>query len=99
MKKQPQHTPGPWFVDINGEGAITAPDGMLIARMQNAYRDDLRESNARLIAACPEMLDALEELVGAVERFIHPQPDKPGSAWAKLVRARAAIAKATGQTA
>lgn len=54
-------------------------------------------ANARLIAASPEMLDALKELVGAVEKFIHPQPDKPHSAWAKLVRARAAIAKATGQ--
>ena len=92
-----QHTPGPWFVDINGEGAITAPDGMLIARMQNAYRDDLRESNARLIAAAPELLAALQDLAEEAARSVYPQPDKPDSAWAKLVRARAAIAKATGK--
>lgn len=81
-----QHTPGPWFVDINGEGAITAPDGMLIARMQNAYRDDLRESNARLIAAAPEMLTALQ-LVAKLPGF---EPEEPYGAVVL-----AAITKAT----
>ena len=84
-----QHTPGPWHVDINGEGAITAPDGALIARLHNASRDDLREANARLIAAAPDLLAALQ----AVADY-WAGGDVPAEIDAAM---RAAIAKATGQ--
>ena len=58
--------------------------------------DDLGDANAALIAAAPELLAALEELEELAAPNIYPQPDKPNSAWAKLKRARAAIAKAKG---
>jgi hypothetical protein len=48
---------------------------------------DEREANARLIAAAPELLDALQE-------FVARYPNNVG-----VVLARAAIAKATGGAA
>lgn len=58
-----------------------------------------RQANARLIAAAPDLLVALEQLVSDYERGIHVEFG--GSPWLKekleeLDYARAAIAKATG---
>jgi hypothetical protein len=52
-------------------------------------------ANAHLIAAAPDLLKALTDLIAVCEPNIYPQPDKPDSPWAKLQAARAAIAKAT----
>jgi hypothetical protein len=86
------HTPGPWSVvdgEIEAEGAAVA----------SVDRHELNpacvdaEANARLIAAAPELLEALDYLynwtkdVGGDEAF-HD--------WRR--RAAAAIAKATGET-
>lgn len=60
-----QHTPGPWKITSEwshvGLGTVTSikgPDGYDIADM--AGQDELAEANARLIAAAPEMLAALQ---------------------------------------
>ena len=93
---QTQHTPGPW--------AYIVPDGHVVRHPQ-IYSDfgpianatwlgenklDQLNSNARLIAAAPDLLEALEEIVSAAD----------GDGWnqldADLRKARAAIAKATG---
>ena len=95
MEKQ-QHTPGPW--------AYIVPDGYVVRHPQ-IYSDfgpvanatwlgenklDQLNSNARLIAAAPDLLEALEEIVSAAD----------GDGWnqldGNLRKARAAIAKATG---
>ena len=95
MEKQ-QHTPGPW--------AYIVPDGYVVRHPQ-IYSDfgpvanatwlgenklDQLKSNARLIAAAPDMLEALEEIVSAADGDGWSQLD------ADLRKARAAIAKATG---
>lgn len=49
-------------------------------------------ANARLIAAAPELLEALDRLVN-ITAILPPSMDEPGSA---IAQARAAIAKATG---
>ena len=96
MKKQQQHTPGPW--------AYIVPDGHVVRHPQ-IYSDfgpvanatwlgenklDQLKANARLIAAAPELLEALELLVD--------NPYRDGTESDERLRriARAAIAKATG---
>ncbi len=89
-----QHTPGPWMVEPDEDGLFLVVDES--REMDYIYIDqqqDNREANARLIAAAPEMLAALEVVVESwtsqFERNGHLAPD-----WCK--QARAAIAKATG---
>ena len=99
-----QHTPGPWVIDRNPVEhlgftiGVPASEAMPPAS-QRHIGNVFYAANARLIAAAPELLAALQDLAEEAARSVYPQPDKPDSAWAKLVRARAAIAKATGQTA
>ena len=63
-----QHTPGPWhvFTEDGSVGTIEAENGVVVAQAQQtrSLRQDLkqveRRANARLIAAAPELLEALE---------------------------------------
>lgn len=90
------HTPGPWPLKptgdgkrfIVGEGLVEGPNGYDVAEV---YSDDCdqeeAEANARLIAAAPDMLDALLE---AEKLFKHTFAEN-GRAHKKMI---AAIAKA-----
>ena len=72
-----QHTPGPWSIwtDCNGV-AITfeGPKGQ--GWLANTYRDDEYhgvlpyEANARLIAAAPEMLSILRDVIATASRLV-----------------------------
>lgn len=61
-----KHTPGPWFVDHKSPFLVRAGDdidGRHIAHIGPANytpRFDVDEPNARLIAAAPDLLEALE---------------------------------------
>jgi len=61
-----KHTPGPWkIIRLDNEVYIN-PDResgeyALIARINGTHRRDSQEANARLIAAAPELLEALKE--------------------------------------
>lgn len=63
-----KHTPGPWFVDHESPFLVRAGDdidGRHIAHIGPANytpRFDVDEPNAKLIAAAPDLLEALEEL-------------------------------------
>ena len=102
-----KHTPGPWTYD-QGQyadwGCVKDASGFLVAKSvvpygtdQNACRReriDPCEANARLIAAAPDLLEALETLESMPdERSIHDISNEELAAWEK---ARAAIAKAKG---
>ena len=97
-----KHTPGPWYVNTNGslsEYAVCAEvfgsgfsSSVAVAmqrdnKARNPISPDEALANARLIAAAPELLEALESL-------------KPllNSSYGQRYRAQAfaAIAKATG---
>lgn len=58
--------------------------------------DEECNANARLIAAAPELLEALENLLPMAEKFLRNAPSHPDNAM--LEDARAAIAKAKGES-
>lgn len=106
-----KHTPGPWTHDEKDECLIRGEQGRRICWTATASPGDLKgkyasrrqgdEANARLIAAAPELLDALLEAEAAFELTIPLIPEKydwPGSsARSGLQIVREAIAKATGR--
>ncbi len=98
-----KHTPGPWlaivppssspcFRQIVADGSATASDALLaeIIGGENVFQ---KAANARLIAAAPELLAALEALDG-----VWLDPKKPIAGEGNRIRdiVNAAIAKATG---
>lgn len=54
----PMHNPGPWELDMWGN--VIAADGTSVARI---YECSESMATARLIAAAPQLLEALEEVV------------------------------------
>ncbi|MFY2855016.1 hypothetical protein ACOTJG_13670 [Achromobacter xylosoxidans] len=96
------HTPGPWVRDTgSGSGCdVRAENGRKVAATwginngdphRPAYRAEC-DANARLIAAAPELLEALEWALRAMEAR--------NPLWAegeRFIAARAAIAKAKGE--
>lgn len=85
-----QHTKGPWIV-WKGKDYITVEtkDGQTIIPPIK-YPDEEQRANSRLIAAAPELLEALKELTE--EAF----KNMAGGAGHLVDNAYAAIAKATG---
>ena len=96
------HTPGPWKVDEDGFvwGCCPGPAFMktahfLVAEVRGwgylQYRADgeqIQAGNARLIAAAPELYEALVDLMGFL---FHGKKDSQA-----ILRATAALAKARG---
>lgn len=96
-----KHTPGPWkinsFNDRTGGYVIADKIEPNICEMNSSRSIEETKFNAHLIAAAPELLEALEALTKAGERGLW-------GAWADntpngaiLKKARDAIEKATGQ--
>lgn len=96
-----KHTEGPWewdgnpcSYDIENEAPwLIGGNGRPI--LAGEIHCD-RDANARLIAAAPELLVALENLIGQAvqQNEAYGNPNSPSMALA-LLEARAAIAKAT----
>jgi hypothetical protein len=90
------HTPGPWgLTRMNGEPAVGADteDGGLVAVTVEGS-DSAREANARLIAAAPDLLAALQTIRNAAAMGIDGRGD-----WHRtiLLEADTALAKARGE--
>jgi hypothetical protein len=88
-----KHTPGPWYIDpikahANGNRRIMAEQCTPVAVVP-----DHLVAEARLIAAAPDLLDALEDLVSLCKHGLDGEHDIE----AELADARAAIAKARGE--
>jgi hypothetical protein len=80
-----KHTPGPWRTDVSDPAFVNydvRTDDTIICTMGIEMPTEEEAANARLIAAAPELLEALEDLVNMWSA-------------ANMVKARAAIAKAT----
>lgn len=87
-----QHTPGPWSINdwpqANTDIAIGAVGTPLIARIPLRHVSiNEQKANARLIAAAPELLEALK----VAEVYV------PASHKRQIALVHAAIAKAEGQ--
>ena len=97
-----KHTPGPWTVTADGAGwhIECAPErGHSVAYIMAEIgeedpdtSDDEKEANARLIAAAPELLAALIDL-------LHQSKLSQDEGGWDFEQAETAIAKATGMTA
>lgn len=92
MKTTVKHSPGPWTADRR---QITDAGKAVIASTFSGacYSLEQCDANDRLIAAAPELLGALVDLL----KFMDPcemDDDVPA-----VINARAAIAKAAGVTA
>jgi hypothetical protein len=94
-----KYTPGPWEVDESNPNLVARlVDGVYeyvceVAPSSFSTRecsDEQEEADARLIAAAPELLEALQNLEGQVRLFC----EQYGEADFETGQARAAIAKA-----
>lgn len=88
-------TPGPWYCESNSRaiGPLIQGDDdqcfhMLehVAHVEYQMDEDIQHYNARLIAAAPELLEALQDLQARACIYVNTS------------KAKAAIAKATGET-
>ena len=90
------HTPGPWRVagreTRNLPHSLVAADTLLARVYSKCFGDEVEETaNARLIAAAPELLEVLQEILNdGVHSDVVPHLHR---------KALAAIAKATGAAA
>ena len=95
-----KHTPGPWVLENRGykfivskpgDGYITRDVCRMDASTMSAFA---QEANARLIAAAPDLLEALKKIAAIENRMF-------GSDWEEIDEAReiarAAIAAAEGE--
>ena len=101
------HTPGPWKAtpanagewNIDGEGSNDWAIAVVCGGAGTEDPNGRTDANARLIAAAPDLLDALGAFIAASEE---PGPESKSPRAALLttawVKARAAIAKAEGRS-
>lgn len=102
-----EHTPGPWFVHDFADPAVSSDPGpedvtvscdhpatITVASMGRAMTATLDEAraNARLIAAAPDMLEALREAQAVLSDYYRADPYE--SDRQALAAIEAAIAKA-----
>jgi len=84
------HTPGPWWASTNGLEVGTVPMmDVKVAKVSGANYEEAK-ANARLIAACPDLLEALDLLLGKAykQNFNDSYPEILAKAEAALARAR-----------
>jgi hypothetical protein len=98
-------TPYPWrWFTSNSHNRlsseVTGKDGDVI----HAYRAsdgmfcvNVSQRDMPVIAAAPELLEALQEMVAIVKKNTYPTPDKPSSTWGRMEAAEEVIAKALGE--
>jgi hypothetical protein len=84
---KPKHTPGPWWVEVH-------PTQTSVEAKHQTVALDVSNDDAKLIAAAPDLKDALEHMLDAFGLW----EDYALGARQALNMARAAIAKAEGGT-
>ena len=83
-----QSTPGPWRIGDAGRTVFGPPNGHPAPEM---VAHQVSRANARLIAAAPDMLEALRAVAAQIYAPLSEERN------AAMARARAAIKKAEGK--
>lgn len=104
-----KHTPGPWYVDTEYSiqimkhmehlvGTTKYTDYTVADISEGGFTGEEELANARLIAAAPELLEALQELLAWDLDSLPGEVSLGFSGIEKdIARAKAVIAKATGE--
>ncbi len=97
-----KHTRWPWAASETSDNGVVCLEvrGQQDLRLVAEVWGNDREANAALICATPDLLDALEGLMGVLERSGELNRSRMGHQLldAPAAKARAAIAKARGGT-
>ncbi len=104
-------TPGPWRLDAEEVATVLGPDGfmtadcLILSVRKGAPTDKRCRANAHLIAAAPDLYAAVKAAVEAYDEMVASLGDDdtsepaPGSLDSPdITLARAALAKARGET-
>ena len=99
------HTPGPWFAVDRGIGwMVCREQGNLETQINDHFRETFSEQDARLIAAAPDLLEALRDLIFTASKLWDelPKPIMSGPGLTvthpTIENAKAVLAKSTGGT-
>ena len=96
-----KHTPAPWDISTyDGEFGVYSsvrPENNDIALVRSSFNETENQANARLIAAAPELLEALEHLVKITYDYGDTR-DRNSPVHDALKQASDAITKATLST-
>jgi len=100
-----KHTPGPWEIKAHSDPCyrnISGPEHLALAqvvwRVEEEDRSPKCEANARLIAAAPDLLEALEKMVGLFEPGrVYDFKEVSALTYEALSIALSALAKARGK--
>jgi hypothetical protein len=107
------HTPGPWTVREDGDAnhyTLIGPDGRwLVSLLHNGEAlTERQRANLLLMAAAPDLLEAVEGLMSTMDYMREQRPDLFGEGEGRWLspqmsegyrKGRAAIAKAKGSEA
>ena len=106
-REQVKHTPRPWQSDATNKyysRHVIRHNGLIVATVEHSPFDstqDAEQANARLIAAAPEMLEALENAAMWLGKMIadgaHKNAVAPRHCEVTLDRIEKLIAKAKGE--
>lgn len=96
-----RHTPAPWEHKTDGAGGYNiVANGITIAATTGGCHDDVpadvEDCNARLIAAAPDLLAALQYLVDDIMDADEDRNPETGEEYDSVTVAREALAKAKG---
>lgn len=96
-----QFTPGPWLSDEDGAWIRQGTDGVWVAFTceQLGSFGRVQKANAHIIAAAPEMYEALSKACAAWDEYDADNSVGVDELWDAFSDVRAAIAKAEGRTA
>lgn len=89
--KECDFTPGPWHVSNEGKLVIRDDEWLVTVATAGYATNDEELATAKLIAAAPDLLEALQELVFLYEH------DEGCRELTEYKRAKAAISKALGE--